>query len=307
MMESNTGKVLAMVSKPDFNPNTLLEDWDWLKEDENSALFNRATQGAYAPGSVFKLVTTLAYMREHENYTTYVYDCAGEITHEGTTIHCARNQVHGTEDLSLSLANSCNASYSNIGLNLNYSSYKKTAEDLLFNSKLPTLLPYSQSKFRLEENSPSSEIMVTAIGQGKTQVSPYHVTLISSAIANGGILMKPYLVDRVENYTGRIVKKNMPKKYGQLMTSSEAAKLKAYMTDVVEVGTGTVLSGAEYTVAGKTGTAEYSSDKEKSHSWFTGFTNVDNPELVISVVVESVDHSGMSAASVAKKVLDAYY
>lgn len=119
--------------------------------------------------------------------------------------------------------------------------------------------------------------------------------------------MKPYLVDHTENYTGTTVKKNVPEIYETLMTSEEAAKLKEYMEGVIDHGTGTVLSGESYTVAGKTGTAEYSSDKEKSHSWFTGFTNVDNPELVISAVVESADNSGMSAVSVAKQVLNAYY
>lgn len=91
------------------------------------------------------------------------------------------------------------------------------------------------------------------------------------------------------------------------MTSQEAAQLKEYMAEVVANGTGRTLSGESYTVAGKTGTAEYSSDKDKAHSWFMGFTNVENPELVISVVVESADQSGMTAISVAKKVFNAYY
>lgn len=307
VMDASTGKVLAMVSKPTFDPNTIAQDWEQLSNDENSVLLNRATQGAYAPGSIFKIVTTLAYMRQNTSYANYSYLCQGEITEGDTTIHCAGNRVHGEEDLAASLANSCNASYSNMGLQLNLSSYQKTAEDLLFNSKLPNLLPYTQSKFQLTKDSDTSEVMMTAIGQGRTQVSPYHMALVTAAIANGGTLMKPYLVDQVVNYTGTTVTKNLPEKYGKLMTSEEAAQLKEYMSAVVQYGTGTALSGESYTVAGKTGTAEYSSDKEKSHSWFTGFTNVDNPELVISVVVESADNSGMSAVTVAKKVLNAYY
>ena len=307
VMEASTGKVLAMVSKPTFNPNTLGTDWEWLTTDENSTLLNRATQGSYAPGSIFKIVTTLEYMRENATYNTYSYNCAGEITVEGTTIHCANSRVHGEEDLAVSLANSCNASYSNMGLNLNVSSWRKTAKDLLFNSELPALLPYTQSRFQLTKESPSSEVMMTAIGQGKTQVSPYHMALISAAIANGGTVMKPYLVDHIENYTGTTISKNMPEKYTTLMSSQEAAQLKEYMTGVVNHGTGMALSGESYTVAGKTGTAEYSSDKDTAHSWFTGFSNVDNPELVISVVVESADKSGMSAVSVAKQILNAYY
>jgi len=307
VMEATTGKVLAMVSKPTFNPNTISSDWEWLTSDENSTLLNRATQGAYAPGSIFKVATTLAYMRENSDYENYSYYCESEITHEGTTIHCAGNRVHEMENLADSLANSCNASYSNIGLSLDIKNYQDTAEDLLFNSKLPNLLPYTESKFQLTKESSSAEVMMTAIGQGKTQVSPYHMALISAAVANGGTLMEPYLVDQIANYSGTVISKNVPKKYTQLMTSEEASKLKEYMTGVVTYGTGTALNNNTYTVAGKTGTAEYSSDKDKSHSWFTGFSNIDNPELVVSVVVESADKSGMSAVSVVKKILDAYY
>lgn len=307
VMEASTGKILAMVSKPDFDPNQVSEEWDSLTTNENSVLLNRATQGAYAPGSVFKLVTTLAYMRENALYENYNYLCEGEIEYEGTIIHCAKNRVHGEEGILTSFANSCNASYANIGLSLDLTKYKNTAEGLLFNSKLPCPLNYRMSNFQLTSDASSSEIMMTAIGQGETQVSPYHMALISAAIANGGILMEPYLVDQIVSYTGTVVEKNMPQKYAKLMTSEEAAQLKEYMKAVVESGTASALNGQGFTVAGKTGTAEYSSDKDKAHSWFTGFTNIDNPELVISVVIESADNTGMSAVAVAKKVLNAYY
>ncbi|MEG0107979.1 MAG: penicillin-binding transpeptidase domain-containing protein, partial [Lachnospiraceae bacterium] len=129
-----------------------------------------------------------------------------------------------------------------------------------------------------------------------------------SAIANGGKLMEPYLVDTITNYGGAKVKKNMPEKYKTLMTPEEAAQLTEYMTAVVTQGTGNVLGGESYTVAGKTGTAEYSTNKEQNHSWFVGFTNVDNPELVISVIVEGSDGSaGTKAVPIAHDILNAYY
>ena len=307
VMEASTGKVLAMVSKPTFNPNTLYKNWSSLSSSENAELLNRATQGAYAPGSVFKIVTALEYMRENSDYDNYNYNSEGEINHKDTIIHCANSTVHGEETLKSAFANSCNSAFCDIGLSLNISRYRDTAKDLLFNTKLPALLPSSQSKFQLDKKSEDYEIMMTAMGQGKTQVSPYHMTLVSAAIANGGVLMKPYLVDEVVNYTGTSISKNYPEKYKRLMTTEEASVLKEYMTEVVTNGTGVSLSWENYTVAGKTGTAEYSSDKTKSHSWFTGFSNVDNPELVITVIVESADNSGMSAVTVAKRILNAYY
>lgn len=310
VMEASTGKILSMVSKPDYDPNSILSDWSTLNSDEeNSPLLNRATQGSYAPGSTFKIVTTLAFMRQNSNFADYTYDCSGEITTGDTTIHCFNGTVHGFEDLRSSIANSCNASFANIGTLLDIDGYRDTAEDLLFNSDLPSVLGYTKSSFALTSESSEAEIMMTAMGQGKTTVSPYHMALITQAIANGGTLMEPYLVDSVTNYTGTEIRRNVPKSYRRLMTSDEAAQLKEYMTAVVEDGTGSVLSGSSYTAAGKTGTAEYSlSDGEKTHSWFMGFTNVDNPDLVISVITEGSDGSASGkAVTIAKQILDSYY
>ena len=310
VMEADTGKILSMVSKPDYDPNNIYADWETLNTDEeNSPLLNHATSGSYAPGSVFKIVTALAYMRQDSNYPSYTYDCTGSISMGNTTIPCFNNTVHGFEDLRSSFANSCNSSFANIGLSMDIDGYRGTAEDLLFNSSLPSVLNYTKSSFALNEESDTAEIMMTAMGQGKTTVSPYHMALITQAVANGGTLMEPYLVEQVTNYTGTEVRRNVPKSYRRLMTSEEAAQLKEYMTAVVNEGTGYELSGRSYTVAGKTGTAEYSLvDGEKTHSWFVGFTNVDNPELVISVITEGSDGSaGGRAVNIAGTILDSYY
>ncbi|MEF9941083.1 MAG: penicillin-binding transpeptidase domain-containing protein [Lachnospiraceae bacterium] len=308
VLEASTGKILSMVSKPTFNPNGISENWEELNSSDSSVLLNRVTQGAYPPGSTFKIVTTLDFIREYgSTYQDYTYQCNGETSVDGTTIHCYHNEAHGDEDLRSSFANSCNASFVTLGLQLHIDKFQETASDLLFNSKLPSVLPYKQSKFNLNKDSNSASVMMTAMGQGETLMSPYHMALITASIANGGTLMKPYLVDQITNYTGTIVKKNMPEKYGELMSAAEAAQLTEYMKAVVSEGTAQALNGQDYTVAGKTGTAEYSADKEKTHSWFVGFTNVDNPELVISVILEESDASGMRAVSVAKKVFNAYY
>ena len=307
VMEAATGKILAMVSKPAYDPNNIVAAWSDLNSDDtNSPLLNRATQGQYAPGSTFKLVTTLEFMRENADFDSYSYNCTGSIESGDVTIHCYGGHVHGQVTLRDSLAYSCNTSFSNIGRSLNADTYKDTAQELLFNKKLPSVLPYSKSQFTLTSSDTEAERMMTAMGQGKTQVSPYHMALITSAIANGGTLMKPYLVDSVTNNAGNVIEKTKPEKYKDLMTSKEAAQLKDYMTAVTDYGTASVLGGQNYTAAGKTGTAEYSSDKEKDHSWFVGIANVDNPELVISVIIEQADGSA-KAVNIAKKVFDAYY
>ena len=227
VMEADTGKILAMVSHPDFDPNRISSEWETLNTDEErSPLLNRATSGSYAPGSVFKIITALAYMRQNPDYAAYTYECSGSITVGDTTISCAGGTAHGSEDLRSSFANSCNCSFINIGLQLDLESYRKTAEDLLFNRALPGVLGYSRGSFVLDKDSPESEIMMTAMGQGDTMVSPYQMALITQAIANGGTMMEPYLVDSVTNYTGTEVRRNVPKSSSRLMTSEEAAQLK---------------------------------------------------------------------------------
>ena len=306
VMEPKTGKILAMVSKPDFDPNTVESSWNALSTDENSVLLNRATQGQYAPGSTFKVVTLLEFMRENPDYSSYSYNCTGSIENSGIKIHCYNGHVHGQVSLEESLAYSCNTSFSNIGLSLDPVKFKKTAEEVLFDSKLPSDLPYSKSSFTMDSSAGNGTKMMTAMGQGETQVSPYHMALITSAIANGGKLMKPYLVDKVTNASGAVMKETDQKEYKQLMTAEEAARIKEYMKSVVDYGTASVLSGQSYTAAGKTGTAEYSSDKEKDHSWFIGMSNVEDPELVVSVIIEASDGTA-KAVNVAKEIFDSYY
>ena len=119
VMEPETGKILAMVSKPDFDPNTIADEWDELVSDGNSSvLLNRATQGLYPPGSTFKIFTTLEYIHENPGYEDYSFKCSGEYTVGNKTIHCHGNKNHGTEDLETSFANSCNSSYASLGLSL---------------------------------------------------------------------------------------------------------------------------------------------------------------------------------------------
>ena len=308
VMEPDTGKILAMVSKPDFDPNSLDEIWDTLVSDEsNTNLLNRATQGLYPPGSTFKIVTTLAYLRSGENINDFHFDCQGEVTNGGYTIHCYNNNVHGPEDFATAFAKSCNSAFAQLGVDLNRTEFRNTAQDVLFNRDLPLDLPYSRSSFDLDKDTADALAMQTAIGQGDTLASPFHMALIICAVANGGNLMEPYLVDRIENYNGEQVKKYTPSVSSQLMTSDEAALISELMKGVVENGTASMLSGRGYTAAGKTGTAEHGDMTESPHAWFVGFSNVDNPDIVVSVIAESAGTGSDVAVPIASQIFDAYY
>lgn len=309
VIEPSTGKILAMVSKPDFNPNSISQDWDSIISDENnSVLLNRVTQGLYPPGSTFKIFTTLEYIRENPDYAGYSYECTGSITEEDLEIHCAGGGVHGQEDLISSFANSCNTSYANIGRSLDKSSFAKLCNSLLFNTDLPIAYPYKHSSFVLNGETGNTMAMQTAIGQGETLMTPLHMALITCAIANDGTLMNPYVLDHTENYKGVVVKNYKPSAYGVIFNSSECALLSEYMERVVTEGTAKRLSGEAYTAAGKTGSAEYSNDKSSTHAWFTGYAYTEEKgKLAVTVIVEGGGSGSKAAVPIAKAVFDTYF
>ncbi len=310
VMEPQTGKILAMVSKPSFNPNTIAQDWEWIHANENSAiLFNRATQGQYAPGSVFKIFTMLEYYQENpDTYATYEYQCNGSFTHEGQTIHCAGNKSHGGQDLRLSFANSCNSSFAELSLSLEQDRFYKLCNSLLFNHNLPIAFESGVSSFTISDNDSSSLIMETGIGQGKTLVSPLHMALITSAIANEGVMMTPYLIDHTENYEGIIVDSNKPKEYKTLFTKDEADFLQEYMKAVVEEGTASRLNNQSYTAYGKTGTAQVSDITDQTNAWFVGYAQKEGYlDIAVAVVIEDSGYGSTYAIPIAEKIFDAYY
>lgn len=305
-LEPSTGKILAMVSKPDFDPNTLSDNWEWLVSDEtNSSLLNRATMGQYPPGSTFKIVTALDYYRQKGSFNGYAFLCQGSITMEDHTIQCYNGTVHGQEDFYTAFANSCNCAFAEMGTELGGSSLLKTSEDLLFNKELP-LDSYRKSSFTLNSQSGIPLIMQTSIGQGNTLVSPMHMALITSAIANGGVLMKPYLIEKVVNSTGDEVSTTEPESYKRLMSNNEASMLGELMKGVVQQGTATALAGQGYTAAGKTGSAEYD-EYGSSHSWFIGYSNVDDPDLVVAIIVEGGGTGSEAAVPIASQLFNTYY
>lgn len=253
-MEPDTGKVLAMVSKPAFDPNTVEAEWDSLVngDSKEARLLNRATQGLYPPGSTFKVITALEYMREHPGaYDGFHFSCDGIYEYENIRIQCYHKTAHGEEDFAASFANSCNGAFASLGLELDLDGLKGLSEQLLFNRDQPLSIPYKQSVYQMEADAEDWEIMQTAMGQGSTLMTPMHNLMVMAAIANDGILMKPYFVDHVENPGGQTVKKFKPEAYGELMVANEAAALKELLVRVVNEGTGLRLKDGRLPGGGK--------------------------------------------------------
>lgn len=307
--EVSTGRILAMVSHPDFDPNQIAEIWPTLLEDDSkTVLLNRATQGLYPPGSTFKIITALEYIRENpENIDKYSFRCAGYFKQGENRINCYHGLSHGQVDFKRSFAKSCNSSFANIGMKLDRKAFAETLDGLLFGRELPLTIRYNKSSMAVSEEISDYDMMQTVIGQGKTLITPIHLNMITCAIANDGILMKPYMIDSVVSNDGKTVKSFRPQQYGRLLKSDEAEVLRKLMTAVVEEGTATKLSGRDYTAAGKTGSAEYGNVKGDSHAWFTGFAPVENPEVCVTIIVEGAGSGGDYAVPIARRLFDQYF
>lgn len=307
--EPSTGKILAMVSKPDYDPtpSSLSDQWKLLVDnsDGTSCLVNRATQGLYPPGSTFKIFTALEYIRENKNYKKFSYECKGIETQDGYTVNCYQNHIHGSLNLKNAFAKSCNSCFAYLGTRLSIKSFRTNNDNMLFNSELPTTFVYNKSSFVLDSSSNKEEIMHTAMGQGKTQITPLHLNMVVSAIANKGVLMKSYVVDRLESESGSLVRQYKPKASENILTEDEASILTGYMKEVVNSGTATSLNSFSYKVAGKTGSAEFDSSGN-SHAWFTGFAPANNPTICVTVIVEGMGTGSEYAVPIAKKIFQAY-
>ena len=306
-MNPKTGAVLACVSKPSYNPETIDKIWKSLAKKKNdSRLVNRATQGKYIPGSVFKIFTTLEYMKEKDNYNKFHYYCNGYININGRKLRCFDGIAHYNVNLKKAFAKSCNSAFSKIGIGLDTDDFEKTNEKLLFNKKLPIDIESTQSHYELFENPTKYHIAQTCIGQGNTTVSPAHMCMVTSSIYNKGTLMKPYFVDSVVNSYDVVVKTTEPEEYKDFMSEDEAKQLKEYMREVCKTGTGSMFAYSNYKAYGKTGTAELNNNDD-INSWFAGFAKKGKKKIAIAVCLEDIKQGSGSATSVTKEILDSYF
>lgn len=314
--DPKTGEILALVSKPDFDPALIEQNWkDYLEDKDSGVLVNRVTQGLYPPGSTFKIITAYEYIREHpEDYSSYSYNCKGSITRGEDTVRCYHGSVHGTLSFKKSFAKSCNSSFANIGLTLDRDEFGKTLNRFLFNQKLPTDLTTSVSRLEVNSETEDSDMIQIAIGQGKANITPLQLNMITSAIANDGMMMKPHVLSGVKNSHGTSIKAWKSEAYGRIMSESDAAIMQGLMENVVQEGTATGLREREYIAAGKTGSAEYGTVKGESHAWFTGFAGMPDengemtkPDICVTIIIEEAGSGGEYAVPVARRIFDAYY
>ncbi len=320
-LDPKTGAILAMVSKPSYDPNTLAghdfsavtDAWTALQADPTRPMDNRAIAGStYPPGSTFKLVTAAAALEA--GYTPSTAIAAPQVL----TLPGTSTQLHnfggsscsstGALSLADALRISCNTAFAQVGLDLGDDALRKQAEAFGFDSPLNVPMKVTESRF--PDNPDAPQTALSAIGQYEVRVTPLQVALVAATIANGGVPMKPYLVQTVRSQDLTVVDQTEPTELDRAVSTQTAAALRDMMVGVVQNGTGHAAQVPGVQVAGKTGTAQTTAEAAP-HAWFTAFAPADNPRVAVAVVVENGGSMGNEAtggavaAPIAKAVIQA--
>jgi peptidoglycan glycosyltransferase len=309
-LDPKTGAVLAMVSSPTYDPNvavpgkdqgTKQQQWDALNVNPLRPLFNRPTSGLYPPGSAFKVVVAGGALETGTVTPDSVFDCAGKLLVHGYTIYDFGKKTHGELTFSQALVVSCNIAFAQIGLKLGASSLTHYAEAFGWNKPIPFDLPTEASKIQRASTMDPVELASASFGQGQDLATPLQMAQVAATVANGGVVMRPYLVNEIQDYNGKIIKQYGARKLNQAISKETADTLTDIMVKVVDDGTGTAAQIDGVSVAGKTGTAEV--EGQDPHSWFICFAPADDPKIAVAVLVENGGEGGKTAAPIAREVL----
>lgn len=334
VLDPRSGEILIYVSTPSFDPNAFAvrvdrATWRQLNEDEEKPLMNRAIQGRYPPGSVFKLVLATAALEEGLITPDFKVHCPGSATFYGRTFKCWKKGGHGTVDLEHAIIQSCNVYFYTVGKMLEISRIAKYAHLLGLGTKsqidLPNeiegIVPSPEWKKRTRgEKWYAGETISVSIGQGQVSVTPVSMAVMAATLANGRTAYQPHLIRAVDE-NGRWKPYLQPQVLERTDLKPETVKfIHQAMWGVVNAyGTAGKARIPGEDVCGKTGTAQaisgegYKAAKGKTeknledHAWFIFFAPRDKPEIAGCLFVEHGGHGGDAAAPIAKAIMDVYF
>lgn len=312
-LNPKTGEVLAMVSKPTYNPNDLKTSIDAANAGtgDDSPLINRATSGLYPPGSTFKTVTLTSALENMPDVRNRTFDDNGKIVfNDKQSLSNANNAVYGSLDLKEAFKVSSNVVFGTLAMELGNDKLKATAEKYGFNNTIESEgFKITPSQFPKLTAAEVGSIAQSGIGQSSILATPMQMALISSTIANNGKMMEPRLVNKVIDKDGNVVKTIGSRVSKEVISTTNAAIIKDYMKNLVDSKVNSSWSYFQGTdAAGKTGTADYNLPNGQSaipHSWFIGFAPANDPEIAVAVIVENGGYGSVAAAQVAGKVIKA--
>jgi penicillin-binding protein 2 len=338
VMKVQSGEIIAMVSKPSFDPNAFAtgvsrKKWNSLLRDDKNPLQNRTIDGQYPPASTYKLVTAYAGLSEKIIKPEDTIFCPGQFHLGKRDYRCWKKKGHGKMNLHDALVQSCDVYFYTLGHRLGIDSLAKYANKLglgeltgiRLKGEKSGLVPSTQWKKKIK-NIPwyPGETISASIGQGYNLVTPLQSVNMISAIASNGFLVRPYIVKRIEDSNGKLIKEFYPKVRRNIGIDPVVLKiLKEGLRGVVHDahGTGHRARLKNITVSGKTGTAQVIGMKDsdeinpedkipyqyRDHAWFVAFAPYEKPEVSVSVIIEHGGHGGEVAAPIARQVLETYF
>jgi peptidoglycan glycosyltransferase len=324
-LDPSTGAILAMVSKPSYDPNVVAvhrskdarEAFEALLNDDDDPLINRTTSTLYPPGSTFKLVVSAAALESGDYQADTQIDAPYPYLLPGTqtplpnfgNVPCPGN---GRITLADALRVSCNTAFAELGVELGAEALYEQSNAFGFGTRHEVPMTTAASSYPDPDTPNFSDDLLaqSGIGQWDVKVTPLQVAMVSAAIANDGELMAPYAVQTVRDQELEVVQEASPERIGQPVSSETAQALTDMMVSVVEDGSGRAAQISGVQVAGKTGTAQWKTG-EDPHAWFTAFAPADDPQVAVAVIVEqggdmgSEATGGQVAAPIAKAVIEA--
>ncbi|RJP57496.1 MAG: penicillin-binding protein 2 [Candidatus Auribacter fodinae] len=325
VINPKNGDVLAMASFPDFDPNIFIrqtskEDLKHIFSGEKNVLMNKAIRGGYPPGSTFKMLIAIAALEDGGLTVGDKYFCNGSFDFGQFIFHCWFRGGHGSVNISEALRYSCNVFFYNLGHKIlgvhdihewshNFGFGEKTG--LLLDGEIAGINPSNEwKKQRFGEPWYPGDTINLCIGQGYMLVTPLQLAMYVAALANGGTLYRPRLVDKIVSNSGRILKTFPIEKHRQIDMSEDTWRIIYHaMEEVVQhrYGTGMKARVEGIPVAGKTGTIQLGTpENRRHHAWFVGFAPSDDPQIAVVVLMEDARSGGTDAAPIASKIIEFY-
>ena len=308
-IEPQTGLVRVMASVPGFDLNSVPDNFARLVRTPDAPLLDRAAQSGYPPGSTFKVVTAATALDSGKFTPNSFVSGKSPKVIDGVPLSNFGNEQFGDISLTTALTHSVNTVWAEVGVKLGKSLMYKYMNRFGFDRKPAIDLPSDElrasgvfSRGRLMTPGDAVDIGRIAIGQERLQVTPLQMAMVAAAIANGGRLMRPHIVEKVTDADGRTVRRIKASEESKVMSGATASALAGMMSQVVKEGTGTAAALQGIDVAGKTGTAEKGNANQ---AWFIAFAPVGAPRIAIAATVEqTTGQGGTVAAPIAKQVME---
>ena len=322
-VEPDTGRVLALYSSPSYNPNLVERNFRAIEGatgpcEPAAPLLDRATQGLFIPGSIFKVVTATAALDSGKVQPSTTFVDKGYCIEYGQRVSNFADQsgpeVFGTVTFAEALEHSINAVFCEVGKRIGPNLVLDYAERFGFYEEPPIELPsdevqpsglYSNGRLFRPKDPSQIDPGRLAFGQERLQVTPLQMALVAAGVANDGVVMEPKLVERIVAPDGDVIARFSPDEWKTAMKPRTAAEVTSMMTAVVESGTGIAAQISGISVAGKTGTAETGRTGEND-TWFIAFAPAERPQVAVAVALSNqVGTGGETAAPIAKAIIEA--